>query len=229
MLSFSVQNEKSKSRHFIGFLCLCHLISLNTSLAQPLTNALINLDFAIINHRSFKASLWDTAQTASFSYLDSNQNLVTINTMDTLINYTIYRLEKHFDIDIEPVESASNSLNFYGRYNGYPKMSLQEARDLNKYNYMFDITFIIYTYNKNTATAPFAPVSAQFNPNARVTLKLKHYNNSGKKLKQFEYKADLPGLLDYQTKSSDAKAFTGNRLFDIYTNALEEALFVGEE
>ncbi len=212
-------------RQLVFLLCLA---TIQQSVAQPSKNAIINFGFAIVNNRAFKSPLWDSTHTASLHYLDKNDSLRAVNTMDTILSYTIHRLEEQFNIEIAPLELGEYHLNASRFYVRSPKKSIREASDLNLYNNMFEITFIINTYNKSNI-----PVSAHLNipvnPNAKLLMKVEHYDGSGKKFNTYKFKQDLPYLIKYQEKDATAIKLTGYRLFELYENALEEALLVDED
>lgn len=209
----------------VFLLCLA---TIQQSIAQPSKNAIVNFGFAIVNNRAFKSPLWDSTHTASLHYLDKNDSRRAVNTMDTILSYTINRLEEQFNIEIAPLELGEYHLNASRFYVRSPKKNIREASDLNLYSNMFEITFIINTYYKNNIPLS-SHVNIPVNPNAKLLMKVEHYDSSGKKLNQYKFKQDLPYLINYQDKDSTSNKLTGYRLFEIYSNALEEALLADEE
>lgn len=211
------------------------LLGSHASFAQPTQNAIVNFDLAFSIYMAIDCS--NDKDTSIFRYKDENGSVQTIRTIDTIMKYTINRLEQINNIKIAPVEIGKVKRKVSGKLSGFPDTKVKDAVKLGKYNRIYVFSIKIYStdlfstiwgggqYNKLLNEITF-DIEEQKNK-INMAIIIEEYNKSGVNIASYEGHSNLKAVSEASTSEFNItknRSVSGNEFFALYIATLENTL-----
>lgn len=226
------------------------LLDSRSSFAQPKENAIVNFDLSFSNGG---ASIWTEENICCFQLKSQKDSNRYIRTIDTLLNYTIQRMEDYTGIKIEPVITNQVKTSRSGKFTGFPDMKIKDAVNLGKYNTMFrvsvNITSIIdpayHWYHPDVveATEEISSIINDSNKDQRnnspvppnktdMLIKIEQYDSTGKKVAIYNMNSRMSEISQKEGAKfyiTNYKSLNGNNFFAFFIGSLESTLIYGKD
>ena len=196
------------------------------SLAQSAENAIIKFD--VYFQTGSDEWFWDNDETGLFKYKDANEKIKSVRTVDTLMNYTVDRLKKFFNIEINSIKVEKSKLNMLGKLTGLPDTKIKDAVKEGKYNRMFSVSAT--TLSGGGISGGIGPFTARKHK-VDMIVKIEEYDRSGEEKSSWKKRTKMSELNKTRVEVfniSKAVTLTGNEFMALFVESLDNALEKGK-
>lgn len=203
---------------FLLLQCIFSVAQPQDSTLKKGVNAIIYFDLVVPNYPN-KQPLWEDLETGQILYFNEHGSARYARTVDSLLSFTIARLEEECAIRIEPVYIATSEKQFDGNITGLPKYNVKAAAKSGYYNRMFVIKARLITYNTKAIKINYIPLF-MWSPTVSLQINIYEYNKVGEIAARYNSLLQLDEILD-------SGPLSGDELYSIYKDGFILALSRG--
>ncbi|MBL7792856.1 MAG: hypothetical protein JNK77_11060 [Saprospiraceae bacterium] len=195
---------------------------LSAGMSLSAQNAVISkLDFSIMI--STDVEFWDD-DSELFKYENADKKTTSVRTVDTLFSYAQDVIEKRLNIDLDKKTVAQDSkMNGIGKLTGFPNEKIKNAVASGKYDKYLDMNIQILSGGSTTTSdGPFSKKKQKVDMIVEVTV----YDKNGKETAHYKKRTRMDEVKQSSSLFgfSDEIALTGNEVFALFVDALDNAL-----